>query len=146
MIYAIFGCNTYTKHLSVVNLKFSFNWASCVLSGNPTSRTWLPPPTLRSSHSLLHYVCVCVCVCPARFFDFKKPGCDTDEARFTALVVKNPPANAGDRRDAASVPGWGDPLEGNRNPLRYSHLENPMDRGAWGLFSSWGREEWTRLK
>ena len=100
MIYAIFGCNTYTKHLSVVNLKFSFNWASCILSGNPTSRTWLPPPTLRSSHSLLHYVCVCVC--PARFFDFKKPGCDTDEARFTAVVVKNPPANAGDMRRSFS--------------------------------------------
>ena len=114
------------------------------LATPPVAPGCLLPHCGQVTHSFTR--CVCVCVCPARFFDFKKPGCDTDEARFTALVVKNPPANAGDRRDAASVPGWGDPLEGNRNPLRYSHLENPMDRGAWGLFSSWGREEWTRLK
>ena len=44
-------------------------------------------------------------------------------------VVKNPPADAG---DTASVPGWGrSPGEGNGNPLQYSCLENPMDRGAW---------------
>ena len=44
-------------------------------------------------------------------------------------VVKNPPANAG---DAGSVPGSGrSPGEGNANPLQYSCLENPMDRGAW---------------
>jgi len=51
-----------------------------------------------------------------------------------ALVVKSPPANAGDRRDAGWIPGSGrSPGEGNGNPLQYSHLENPMDRGAWGL-------------
>ena len=44
-------------------------------------------------------------------------------------VVKNLPANAGDKY---SVPGLGRfPGEGNRNPLQYSCLENPMDRGAW---------------
>ena len=44
-------------------------------------------------------------------------------------MVKNPPANAG---DADSIPGSGRyPGEGNGNPLQYSHLENPMDRGAW---------------
>ena len=49
-----------------------------------------------------------------------------------ALVVKNPPANAGDIRDAGSIPGWkGSPGGGNGNPLQYSCLENPMDRGAW---------------
>ena len=49
-----------------------------------------------------------------------------------ALVVKNPPANAGDRRDAGSVPGSGrSPGGGHGNPLQYSCLENPMDRGAW---------------
>ena len=43
-------------------------------------------------------------------------------------MVKNPPANAG---DLGSVPGSGrSPGEGNGNPLRYSCLENPMDRGA----------------
>ena len=48
------------------------------------------------------------------------------------LVVKNPPANAGDIRDAGSTPGSGrSPGEGNGNPLQASCLENPMDRGAW---------------
>ena len=44
-------------------------------------------------------------------------------------VVKNPPANAG---DAGLIPASGRcPGEGNGNPLPYSWLENPMDRGAW---------------
>ena len=47
-------------------------------------------------------------------------------------VVKNQPANAGDLRALASVPGLGRcPGEGNGNPLQYSCLENPMDIGAW---------------
>ena len=47
-------------------------------------------------------------------------------------VVKNPPANAGDAKDMSSIPGLGrSPGEGNGNPLQYSFLENPMDRGAW---------------
>ena len=48
------------------------------------------------------------------------------------LVVKNPSANAGDVRDAGSIPGSGRfPGGGHGNPLQYSYLENPMDRGAW---------------
>ena len=44
-------------------------------------------------------------------------------------VVKNPPANA---RDASLIPGWKrSPGEENGNPLQYSCLGNPMDRGAW---------------
>jgi len=47
-------------------------------------------------------------------------------------VVKNPPANARDTGDADSVPRLGrSPGEGNGNPVQYSCLENPMDRGAW---------------
>ena len=47
-------------------------------------------------------------------------------------MVKNPPANAGDSRDMGSVPGLGrSPGEGNGNPLQYSCLKNPLDRGAW---------------
>ena len=46
-----------------------------------------------------------------------------------AQTVKNPPANAG---DVGLIPGSRrSPGEGNGNPLRYSCLENPMDRGAW---------------
>ena len=50
------------------------------------------------------------------------------------LVVKNLPANAGDIRDAGSIAGSGrSPGGGQGNPLQYSCLENPMDRGAWWL-------------
>ena len=49
-----------------------------------------------------------------------------------APVVKNPPANAGDVKDGGSIPGPGrSPGGGHGNPLQYSCLENPMDRGAW---------------
>ena len=47
-------------------------------------------------------------------------------------MVKSPPANAGEVRDAGSIPGLGgSPRGGHGNPLQYSCLENPMDRGAW---------------
>ena len=48
------------------------------------------------------------------------------------LVVKNTPVNAGETGDASLIPEWGrSPGEGHGNPLQYSYLENPMDRGAW---------------
>ena len=47
-------------------------------------------------------------------------------------VVKNPPANVGDARDAGSIPGLGrSPEMGNGTPLQYSCLEYSMGRGAW---------------
>ena len=53
-------------------------------------------------------------------------------ASQVALVAKNPPANAGDVRDAGSIPGWGRSPGGEPgNPPQYSCLENPTDRGAW---------------
>ena len=53
-------------------------------------------------------------------------------ASQVVLLVKNPPANAGDVRDVGLIPGLGrSPGGGNGNPLQYSCLENPMDRGAW---------------
>ena len=46
-------------------------------------------------------------------------------------MVKNLPATAGDVRDLGLIPGLGRSLgEENGNPLQYSCLENPMDRGA----------------
>ena len=49
-------------------------------------------------------------------------------------MVKNPPANAGDTRDAGLIPGLKrSPGGGNGSPLQYSRLENPMD-------SPWGRK------
>ena len=47
------------------------------------------------------------------------------------LVVENLPANAGDIRDAGLIPGLGrSPGGGPGNPLQYTFLENPMDRGT----------------
>ena len=47
-------------------------------------------------------------------------------------MVKNTLANAGDIGDSVLIPGSGkSPGEVNGNPLHYSCLENPMDRGAW---------------
>ena len=47
-------------------------------------------------------------------------------------MIKNPAVNAGDIRNVSSIPGLGrSPGEGHGNPLQYSCLENPMDRGAW---------------
>ena len=49
-----------------------------------------------------------------------------------ALVLKSLPAYAGDVKDAVSISGSGrSPGVGNDNPLQYSCLENPKDRGAW---------------
>ena len=47
-------------------------------------------------------------------------------------MVKNLPANAGDVKDAGSIPVLGrSPGGGHGNPLQYSCLKNPMERGAW---------------
>ena len=55
------------------------------------------------------HICVCVCV----------------------YMVKNPSASAGDVRDVGKIPGSGKSSGGGQgNPLQYSCLENPMDRGA----------------
>ena len=58
-------------------------------------------------------------------------------------VVKNPSANAG---DVGLIPGSGrSPGEGNGNPLQYSYLGNPMDRGAWQAIVHGVAKTWTGL-
>ena len=53
-------------------------------------------------------------------------------ASQVVLVVKKPPADAGNTRNVGSIPGLGrSPGEGNGNPLQYSCLKNPGDGGAW---------------
>ena len=53
-------------------------------------------------------------------------------------MVKNPPANVGDTRDLDLIPGSGrSPGGGHCNPIQYSCLENPMDRGA-----QWATVHW----
>ena len=62
-------------------------------------------------------------------------------------MIKNLPAKAGDVKDVGSIPGSGrSPGEGNGNPLQYSSLENPMDRGAWQATVSRVAKTQTRLK
>ena len=64
-----------------------------------------------------------------------------------ALVVKSPPANAGDIRDTGSIPGLErSPREGHGNPLQYSCLENPADRGTWETTVHRVARSRTRLK
>ena len=64
-----------------------------------------------------------------------------------SLAVKNPPANAGDIRDIVSIPGSRrSPGAGRGNPLQYSYLENPMDRGAWWAVVHGVTKSPTRLK
>ena len=63
------------------------------------------------------------------------------------LAVKNPPAEAGNRKEVGSIPEWGRPPEGaHGNPFQYSCLENPMDRGTWQAAVNGVTKSWTRLK
>ena len=64
-----------------------------------------------------------------------------------ALVAKNPPTDAGGVRDADLIAGLERfPGGGNGNPLQYSYLENPMDRGAWRATVYRVAKSQTRLK
>ena len=63
-----------------------------------------------------------------------------------ALSGKNPPAKAGDTKELGSILGLGrSPEEGNGNPLQYSSLENPTDRGAWQATVHKVAQSWTLL-
>ena len=71
---------------------------------------------------------------------------DKPRASQVALVVKNPPASAGDCWDVSSIPGSGrSPGGGHGNPLQCSCLENPMHGGAWQGSGSTGSQSWTWL-
>ena len=58
-------------------------------------------------------------------------------------MVKNLPPNAGDARNMSLISGSRrSPGERNGNPIQYSFLGNPMDRGAWLGYSPWSGKEW----
>ena len=68
-------------------------------------------------------------------------------ASQVALVVKNPPANAGDVRDSGQSLGWEDPLEeGMATHSSTLAWRIPMDRGAWQATVHGVSKSWTRLK
>ena len=62
----------------------------------------------------------------------------------SGAVVKNPPANGKDTRDAGLIPGLGRSGVGNGNLLQYLHLGNPMDRGACGATVNGVTKNWTQ--
>ena len=70
----------------------------------------------------------------------------TKSFALVAQVVKSPPANPGDSRDPGLIPELGkSPGGGQGNPLQYSCLQNPKDRGAWRGIVHGVAESWTRL-
>ena len=71
-------------------------------------------------------------ICKLSALLFLNPSADKDRGNWASpggSVVKNPPANTG---DTGLIPGLGrSSAEGNGDPLQYSGLGSPMDRGAW---------------
>ena len=66
--------------------------------------------------------------------------------RAFQVVVKNTPSNAGGARDAGLIPWSGrSPGKGNGNPLQYSCLGNPIDRGAWWATVHGAAKNWNQL-
>ena len=62
------------------------------------------------------------------------------------MLVKNPPADAGNTRDSRSISELGRPLGvGSGTPPQYSCLENSMGRGAWQATVHGAANSWTRL-
>ena len=77
----------------------------------------------------------------------KPPSKLLEQASQVTLVVKNPPAKGGEARDTGSILGSErSPGEGNGNPLQYSCLDNPMDRGAWLAKVHRVAKSWASLK
>ena len=77
---------------------------------------------------------------------FKNPA-KVERASPVALMVKNPPAHTGNIRDMDLIPGSGRyPVGGRGNPLQYSCLENPMDRGARQAKVHRVTKSWTQMK
>ena len=83
----------------------------------------------------------------------KEPACQCrrlKRCRFDLWVRKIPwrrPANAGEVRDMGSIPGLGRSPGGRHdNPLQYSWLENPMDRGAWWALVHRVAKSWIQVK
>ena len=69
---------------------------------------------------------------------------DSATGSQATLAIKDLPANVADIRDAGWIPGSGR-SPGNDNPLQYSCLENPMDRGAWWATVHRFSQSWIQL-
>ena len=102
---------------------------------------------MRFCRCLYHQPCNCLIQVFCIFYSLCTLNFLGATASQVALVVENPPANAGGIRDMGSIPGSGrSPGGGHDNPLQYSFLENPMDRGVWSATLHGVAKSWTRLK
>ena len=113
----------------------SWTWRS-----NTHSRVYVAP---EGNWKLNKYLVICI-----KNFNHYWDNVFINRASQEVLVVKNLPANAGDIRDAGSIPGSErSPGWGLDNPLQYSCLENSTDKGAWwetvhGVTNSWTKLKW----
>ena len=114
------------------------------------------PPSLSSSGPTDS--CFCLSVSPSfllalfrghlsRIPPWSAPLSYLSDSSLVSQWAKKSAFNALDTGDACSIPGSGrSPGGGHGNPLQYSCLENPMDRGAWQAIVHGFAESWTRLK
>ena len=59
-----------------------------------------------------------------------------------STVKDSAASSAGDTEDSSLIPGWGrSPWRRKWQPLQYSCLKNPLDRGAWWAYSPWDQKE-----
>ena len=114
------------------------------------SWTLLPPPSpfhpsgssWRFFHLFVFFVCVFLLL-----FHQQRASVQIIRGFSGGSVVKNLTANTGDARDASWTSGLGgSPGRGNGNPLHYSCLENPMDRGVWWTTVQRVPKSWTWWK
>ena len=124
------GLNPVLLHCRQILYRLS-HWGNSLLLLKLTLITWLKECLPCFSIIKLLLFLFCSLFLRSKLLLFKL-WCTSMRAFQVALVAKNPPANAGDIRDADSIPGSGkSPGGGHGNPLQYSCLENPMDRGTW---------------
>ena len=128
----------YNTLINVSKVTSSVQWAILVnyqtlgrAHGNPRLECW---SEVQVTTWALQFVCEEGQSCGTEPFS---SGVCTNLCYQVVLVVKNPPADAGDAWVKGLIPGSGRSLGGGHgNALQYSCLENPMDRAAW-----WGRKE-----
>ena len=126
---SLVGCSPWGHYESDMTERLHFHFSlSCIGEGNgsPLQCSCLENP--RDGGAWWPAVCG-VTQSQTRLERLSSSSREPWTSRVTQCFVKNPPANAG---EASSIPGLGrSPRRGNGNPLQYSCLENPTDRGAW---------------
>ena len=143
---SLVGCSPWGRQESDTTERLHFHFSlSCIgeRNGNPLQCSCLENPRDRGAWRAADYG---VAQSRTQLKRLSTNYIPSYNASQVALVVKNWLANAADTRDVGWIPGSGrSPGEGNGNPLQYSCLENPMDRGAWQAIA-YGVTSRTRLR